>query len=34
LDPIEGITSESRGRDYFSVMASNLTALRKAGGCS
>ena len=34
LDPIEGITSESRGHDYFSVMAANLAALRKAGGCS
>jgi zinc transport system substrate-binding protein len=34
LDPIEGITSESRGHDYLSVMASNLAALRKAGGCS
>jgi zinc transport system substrate-binding protein len=34
LDPVEGITSESRGRDYLSVMASNLAALRKAGGCS
>ena len=34
LDPIEGITSQSRGQDYLSVMASNLAALRKAGGCS
>ena len=34
LDPVEGITGESRGRDYLSVMASNLAALRKAGGCS
>jgi zinc transport system substrate-binding protein len=34
LDPIEGITGESRGQDYLSVMASNLAALRKAGGCS
>ncbi len=34
LDPIEGITSQSRGQDYLSVMASNLVALRKAGGCS
>jgi zinc transport system substrate-binding protein len=34
LDPIEGITPESRGQDYLSVMASNLVALRKAGGCS
>jgi zinc transport system substrate-binding protein len=34
LDPVEGITGESRGQDYLSVMASNLAALRKAGGCS
>ena len=34
LDPIEGITDQSRGQDYLSVMASNLAALRKAGGCS
>jgi zinc transport system substrate-binding protein len=34
LDPIEGVTTESRGNDYLSIMASNLTALRKAGGCS
>jgi zinc transport system substrate-binding protein len=34
LDPIEGITDQSRGHDYPSVMSANLTALRKAGGCS
>jgi zinc transport system substrate-binding protein len=34
LDPIEGLTGQSRGHDYFSIMASNLAALRKAGGCS
>ena len=34
LDPIEGLTDQSRGHDYFSIMASNLAALRKAGGCS
>ncbi len=33
LDPIEGITADSRGTDYFSVMAANLVALRKANGC-
>ncbi|MFE9094030.1 metal ABC transporter substrate-binding protein [Streptomyces sp. NPDC007264] len=32
LDPIEGITAKSRGRDYFQVMESNLNALRKALG--
>ena len=34
LDPIEGITSKSRGQDYLSVMSANLAALRKAGECS
>jgi zinc transport system substrate-binding protein len=33
LDPIEGITAESRGSDYQSVMAANLAALRKANAC-
>jgi zinc transport system substrate-binding protein len=33
LDPLEGITSASRGTDYPSVMYSNLSALRTAGGC-
>jgi zinc transport system substrate-binding protein len=34
LDPLEGVTNQSRGTDYISIMESNLTALRKAGGCS
>jgi zinc transport system substrate-binding protein len=34
LDPIEGITSESAGKDYFEVMRSNLTALKKGLDCS
>lgn len=33
LDPIEGITAESRGTDYLSVMRSNLEALQTANGC-
>ena len=33
LDPIEGITDQSRGSDYTEIMASNLTALRTANGC-
>jgi zinc transport system substrate-binding protein len=33
LDPVEGIVATSRGDDYLSVMAANLTALRKADGC-
>ncbi|MEV5504991.1 metal ABC transporter substrate-binding protein [Streptomyces orinoci] len=32
LDPLEGITDASRGRDYFEVMNANLTALQKALG--
>jgi len=34
LDPIEGITGQSRGQDYLAVMSANLAALRKAGECS
>jgi len=33
LDPIEGITDDSRGNDYTEIMTSNLTALREANGC-
>jgi zinc transport system substrate-binding protein len=32
LDPIEGITSKSKGDDYFQVMESNLKALQSALG--
>jgi len=34
LDPIEGLTSKSAGRDYFEVMRSNLKALQAGQGCS
>jgi zinc transport system substrate-binding protein len=34
LDPIEGLTDASRGKDYFEVMRSNLQALRAGQGCS
>ena len=34
LDPIEGITTESAGKDYFEVMRSNLRALQQGLGCS
>ncbi len=34
LDPIEGITSATRGSDYFEVMRSNLVTLREGQGCS
>ena len=32
LDPIEGITAKSRGKDYFSVQEANLKALQSALG--
>lgn len=32
LDPIEGVTDESKGDDYFSVMEANLGALQRALG--
>ncbi|WP_328376902.1 metal ABC transporter substrate-binding protein [Streptomyces sp. NBC_00440] len=32
LDPLEGITDKSKGRDYLQVMQSNLVALQKALG--
>ena len=34
LDPIEGITTESAGQDYPSVMKANLDAIKQANGCS
>lgn len=34
LDPIEGLTEESRGDDYLAVMRTNLEALQQAGSCS
>ncbi len=34
LDPLEGITAQSRGTDYLAVMRSNLTALEQANGCN
>jgi zinc transport system substrate-binding protein len=34
LDPLEGITSASPGKDYFEVMRANLAALRKGQDCS
>ncbi len=33
LDPIEGLTDQSRGKDYFQVMRSNLTTLQAGQGC-
>jgi zinc transport system substrate-binding protein len=34
LDPIEGLTAASAGKDYFEVMRANLRALRLGQGCS
>ncbi len=34
LDPLEGITAESRGSDYLEVMAANGAALAKANQCA
>jgi zinc transport system substrate-binding protein len=34
LDPIEGLTDQSNGKDYFEVMRSNLKALQAGQGCS
>jgi zinc transport system substrate-binding protein len=34
LDPLEGITADSRGSDYLEVMRANGAALRKANQCS
>ncbi len=34
LDPVEGITDASAGRDYLEVMRANLTALQEGQGCS
>ncbi|NYH90956.1 metal ABC transporter substrate-binding protein [Actinopolymorpha rutila] len=34
LDPLEGLTSQSAGKDYLAVMRANLAALRKGQDCS
>ena len=33
LDPLEGLSDETSGEDYLSLMRENLEALRKANGC-
>ncbi|NYF99430.1 metal ABC transporter substrate-binding protein [Janibacter cremeus] len=33
LDPIEGVTQESAGSDYFEIMRSNRDAVREGQGC-
>jgi zinc transport system substrate-binding protein len=34
LDPIEGLSDQTAGQDYLSLMRANLAALRKANQCS
>ncbi len=34
LDPIEGLSDQTSGEDYLTIMRSNLAALQKANGCS
>ncbi|HSF98761.1 MAG TPA: zinc ABC transporter substrate-binding protein [Ornithinibacter sp.] len=34
LDPLEGLTDASAGKDYLEVMRSNLATLKKGQGCS
>jgi zinc transport system substrate-binding protein len=34
LDPIEGLTTTSQGKDYFEIMRSNLKSLQTGQGCS
>ncbi len=33
LDPLEGLTDETAGQDYLSLMEDNLSALEEANGC-
>ncbi|HEU5038472.1 MAG TPA: metal ABC transporter substrate-binding protein [Nocardioides sp.] len=33
LDPVEGLSDETAGQDYLSLMRANLEALREANGC-
>ncbi|HEX6195614.1 MAG TPA: zinc ABC transporter substrate-binding protein [Jiangellaceae bacterium] len=34
LDPIESLTDETAGEDYFTLMRANLDALKEANGCA
>jgi zinc transport system substrate-binding protein len=34
LDPLEGITADSRGSDYLEVMRANANSLKVANQCS
>jgi zinc transport system substrate-binding protein len=33
LDPIEGLSDDTSGEDYLSLMAQNISALQEANGC-
>jgi len=34
LDPVEGLSKQSSGKNYFEIMGSNLTALQAGQECS
>ena len=34
LDPVEGLSDETAGEDYLSLMRANLDALERANGCA
>ena len=34
LDPVEGLTEDTEGEDYLTLMRANLTALEEANGCT
>jgi zinc transport system substrate-binding protein len=34
LDPLEGLTEESAGGDYFEVMRANLESLQEGQNCT
>jgi len=34
LDPVEGLSDQTAGEDYLSLMRANLNALMRANGCS
>ena len=34
LDPVEGLTGKSEGKDYFTVMRANLRALQAGQSCT
>jgi zinc transport system substrate-binding protein len=34
LDPVEGLSDDTAGEDYLSLMRANLAALQKANDCT